>query len=52
MKQPPRSDPMTRVLARFRDQEKTAFADAWVGLEPTFRRCPETGGSSRQYHVA
>jgi len=37
MKQPPRSDPMTRVLARFRDQEKTAFADAWVGLEPTFQ---------------
>lgn len=37
MKNPPRSDPMTRVLARFRDQERTTFADAWVGLEPTLQ---------------
>ena len=37
MKKPPRSDPMTGVLARFRDQERTTFADAWVGLEPTFQ---------------
>ena len=37
MKNSPRSDPMTAVLARFRDQERTAFADAWVGLEPTFQ---------------
>ena len=34
-------DPMTRALATFRDPEKTDFADAWVGMEPTFqtRKC-------------
>ncbi|HTF90085.1 MAG TPA: hypothetical protein VK843_16845, partial [Planctomycetota bacterium] len=34
-------DPLTRVLACFRDPEKQGFEDAWVGLEPTFqtRRC-------------
>jgi len=34
-------DPMTRVLSAFRDPEKTDFADAWVGMEPTFqtRKC-------------
>ena len=37
MKHPPSRDPMTRVLARFRDPERTTFADAWVGLEPTFQ---------------
>ncbi len=30
-------DPMTKVLATFRRQEATSFADAWVGLEPTFQ---------------
>jgi hypothetical protein len=32
---------LTRVLATFRDPEKTDFADAWVGMEPTFqtRKC-------------
>lgn len=30
-------DPMTLSLARFRDPEALAFADAWVGLEPTFQ---------------
>lgn len=30
-------DPMTPVLATFRKPEATDFADAWVGLEPTFQ---------------
>ncbi|HXG12329.1 MAG TPA: hypothetical protein VNK04_21415 [Gemmataceae bacterium] len=30
-------DPMTQVLATFRLPEKTDFADAWVGMEPTFQ---------------
>ncbi len=37
MKIPHRSDPMTGALARYRDQERTTFADAWIGLEPTFQ---------------
>ena len=31
------SDPMTRVLATYRDPEATGFDDAWVGMEPTFQ---------------
>ncbi len=34
---------MTGVLARFRDQEKPAFADAWVGMEPTFQTAKSVG---------
>jgi hypothetical protein len=30
-------DPLTRVLATFRDPETTDFDNAWVGLEPTFQ---------------
>ena len=30
-------DPMTAVLQTFRRQDATDFADAWVGLEPTFQ---------------
>lgn len=32
----PLRDPMTRVLANCLRPERTDFADAWVGLEPTF----------------
>jgi hypothetical protein len=39
-------DPMTKVLAAFRDPEKTDFADAWVGMEPTF----QTGKCIRRWH--
>jgi hypothetical protein len=31
------SDPLTAALGRFRDPTATGFADAWVGLEPTFQ---------------
>ena len=41
------NDPMTGVLARFRDQERTTFADAWVGLEPTF----QTAKSKRKWRA-
>lgn len=30
-------DPMTSVLATFRSPEATDFANAWVGMEPTFQ---------------
>lgn len=30
-------DPMTPVLQTFRRQDATSFADAWLGLEPTFQ---------------
>src|SRR5262245_13051706 len=30
-------DPMTLVLKSFRDPEATDFANAWVGMEPTFQ---------------
>src|SRR4029077_9899845 len=30
-------DPLTPVLSTFRKPEATDFADAWVGLEPTFQ---------------
>ena len=30
-------DPMTAVLATFRDPEATGFESAWVGMEPTFQ---------------
>ncbi len=30
-------DPMTPILQTFRRREATSFADAWVGLEPTFQ---------------
>jgi hypothetical protein len=32
-----RPDPLTHVLANFRDPAATDFAHAWVGLEPTFQ---------------
>lgn len=31
------ADPLTEVLATYRLPEKTDFADAWVGMEPTFQ---------------
>src|SRR5262245_468345 len=31
------TDPMVRPLATFRDPLRTAFEDAWVGMEPTFQ---------------
>lgn len=33
----PRSDPMTMVLANYRNPEATDFGNAWVGMEPTFQ---------------
>jgi len=34
---PSPADPMTDVLARYRNPERCDFADAWVGMEPTFQ---------------
>ncbi|HEX5105549.1 MAG TPA: hypothetical protein VFV87_17140, partial [Pirellulaceae bacterium] len=31
------ADPMTEVLANYRQQEATDFGQAWVGMEPTFQ---------------
>jgi hypothetical protein len=31
------ADPMTAVLATFRDPARTGWEDAWAGLEPTFQ---------------
>ena len=33
----PRPDPMTLVLATYRNPEATDFGNAWVGIEPTFQ---------------
>jgi hypothetical protein len=32
------ADPMTRVLATFRDPTATGWEDAWAGIEPTFSK--------------
>jgi hypothetical protein len=56
----PTNDPMHSALARFQRNDTTSFADAWLGMEPTFsnkkvlqlwnRRAAEEGGETRFLH--